>query len=56
MGELNRKVKIEKAEYHEKWETIYADGDITDEELEEFKTSLKNDGYKVVHVIKGKKV
>lgn len=56
MREAYRTVKIEKATYSERWETIYAAKDISDQELEEFKASLIADGYKVVHVIRGKKV
>ena len=43
----------DKADYNIKWETIYANGDITEEELNEFKTQLKNDDYRILNVIRG---
>lgn len=54
MREVYRTIKIEKATYNERWETIYAAKDMSDQELAEFKASLIADGYKVLHVVKGK--
>lgn len=44
----------DKAEYSVKWETIYAEKDISEEELEEFIEDLKAKGYKIIHVVTGK--
>ena len=44
-----------KADYNIKWETIYADSEITDDEINEFKEILEKDNYKVANVLKGKK-
>ena len=44
-----------KADYNIKWETIYANNEITDDELNEFKSQLEKDGYKVINVLRGKK-
>lgn len=52
----NKKGIIEykdKADYNIKWETIYANGDITEEELNEFKTQLEKDNHRILNVIKG---
>jgi len=40
------------AEYHIRWETIYADKNILEEDLNKFKEKLKKDNYKVLHIIK----
>lgn len=45
----------DKADYNIKWETIYANKDVTEEELSEFKNQLENEGYRVVNVLKGTK-
>lgn len=44
----------DKAEYNIKWETIYAEKDISEEELEEFIKDLKTKGYKIIHIVTGK--
>ncbi len=52
----NKKGIIEykdKADYNIKWETIYANKDITEEELNEFKSQLEKDNYRILNVIKG---
>lgn len=54
----NKKGIIEyknKADYNIKWETIYANKDVTEEELSEFKNQLENEGYRAVKVLKGNK-
>lgn len=52
----NKKGIIEykdKADYNIKWETIYANKDITEEELNEFKSQLEKDNYRILNVVKG---
>lgn len=46
------KSKNKKAEYSVRWETIYANSDITDDELDKFKEQIEKEGYKVLHIVK----
>ena len=41
------------ADYNIKWETIYANSDISDEELNEFKSQLEKEGYRILNIVKG---
>lgn len=45
----------DKADYNIKWETIYTNSDITQEEIDEFKNQLENEGYRIANVLKGNK-
>ena len=44
-----------KADYNARWETIYADKDIPEKDLEEFKKQLKEKDLRILHVIMGEK-
>lgn len=46
------KSKNKKAEYSIRWETIYANNDTTDDELDKFKEQIEKEGYKVLHVVR----
>ena len=43
------------ADYNIRWETIYADKNIKKEDLEEFRKQLEEKGFKILHIITGKK-
>lgn len=45
----------DKADYNVKWETIYANKNITEEEINEFKNQLEEKGYRVINVLIGSK-
>lgn len=45
----------DKADYSIKWETIYADNDITQEEIDEFKKQLEDKGYRIINILIGGK-
>lgn len=55
MRDTYRTIKKDKLEYSEKWETVYVGKNVSDKDVEEFITSIKSDGYKVIHVVESKK-